>query len=336
MEMSEGVNEMLYNSLRLLRNPRKFSIFKILVDKEELTSLDVEQLLAVINRKERLGYIDDTLRELETLKLVEHKGQSTPKTREGRQGIHKRSGFKTEYKCYSTTPLAQMINRFLRAYKSDKPWIEMQPDPKDIINLLQEVKKEEVKTLIEKFSAIYYMASLLFGIGSQPDKTVETSSLYHYLDGKLEPENINSILKTFPNLVKTHAEPYTRIDTAKIILSKISRGRIFPAWRKPTKASYSLTADGEKIVKTLLRQGITPEDLGMELEYEERLYTRKELAKEIVQTTMVGTFFALLGIFLLLSANAVLTFFGLVFLLALYFLCKDFYHYVKAFRRKRN
>jgi len=229
-----------------------------------------------------------------------------------------------------------MINRFLRAYESDTPWVEMQPDPEDIINLLQDVKKEEFKTLIEKFSAIYYMASLLFGISSQPEKTVNTSSLYNYLDGKLEPEKIHNILKTFPNLVKVQVEPYTRIDKIKTALSKISHGRIFSAWRKPTRASYSLTTDGERVVKTLVRQGITPEDLGMELEYKERLYTRKELTKETVKTTMGGTLFALLGIFLLQSGSALLIFFGLVFLLVVYALCKGFYHYVKAFRQKKK
>jgi len=98
MGISKGVNEMLYNSLRLLRNPRKFNIFRILIDKEELTSIDIEQLLTGTTRKEHLGYINDALRELETLKLAEYTGQNMPKTREGRQGIHKRSGFKTEYK----------------------------------------------------------------------------------------------------------------------------------------------------------------------------------------------------------------------------------------------
>ncbi|MGA2767147.1 MAG: hypothetical protein ABSF24_02375 [Candidatus Bathyarchaeia archaeon] len=338
---------MLYRSFRLLRNEKKYAIFGVLIDKKEATSIDVEQKLrnqGPVGQQISIGLVDDTLRELEGLKLASYVGVRSPLTPEGKRAALGK--FKTNYKCYRETSHAQLVGKFLRAYKSDNPLAEMQPDPEDILRSIEGMNKEDLKSFIEKFGYFYFFTSLLLGIRTPAEQTATTEELYSSLRGKISPREIQTILKRYPEFVKTSPEPITKMDKFKTRIARITGGRIFRAWREPHKASYSLTAEGSKIAERILKQGITPKDLGMELEFEEEKYTKTESAKKTVATMIGGMFigcFAALFFYVSILALHDLNWFG-VFLFGLgalfsygvFSILEKFHGYRKRYRQKRS
>ena len=112
-----GVSEMLYNSLRLLKNPRKCAIFEVLMEKtksmekRELTSIDIEARFRERATEESMTYIGTTLKELEGLNLISFTKKSKPKTHEGnRISKGKRGGL--------GTPKSHQCRRFFKENNS--------------------------------------------------------------------------------------------------------------------------------------------------------------------------------------------------------------------------
>lgn len=340
-----SVREMLYESLRLLNNDRKYDIFRVLVNRKEVTSIDIEQDLRQKKGGESIGYIDDTLRELERVRLANRLLPDSPKTSQGQ--IAGKTKFKSKYSCYGITQYGELINRFLQAYESDNPWVDLQPSPEDILKLVEGMSSEEFKSLVEKFSAVYFFTSLLFGICAQEERAASTDALYHYLRGKLEPQQINALLKNYPTFIKIQAESMSRIDRIKAAIARAFHGKIFRPWFDPFKASYSLTGEGQRVLEKLLRQGITPKDLGMELEYVKRTYTKKELLRQIVSTSVgslvavaIGTITSWLGIDAIMKSNfaygLLLTGFGILMFWATFSALRSFYSYFVRFKSKQK
>src|SRR5436853_6979110 len=122
MESLVKVPEMMYQSFALLQNPRMLAVFdQVCRIKGKVATKDIEVALRRSGPGETIGYIADTLRKLEQVKLAKYVGdEARSQTREG--------DWKQTFKCYEATEHGRNVHDLCRSYDSDRPLADLGVD----------------------------------------------------------------------------------------------------------------------------------------------------------------------------------------------------------------
>jgi len=279
----------LYVTLRFLRNPRKLKIFETLMSKKRITTFDIAVLVG-----DNLSYVCDRLREFETVGLATRNGESDPFTKEAQTHVPSRSSEK--YTCYEATDHAELIQRFITAFHSEKPLTNL-PNlikPEDIVKDCVQLERSEFLKVLEKFKVMHNLGALLVSLYyASPDHTADCNVLSSFLNDRLNPEEIHDILNPFSGndyLVIPRYAPLKTVDILKQHIAELLRGWAMTRWLRRNRTTYSLTTEGEHIAKRLISE-FRPQDLGINERKlrNDGVYEYKDLKK-----TVLSDLFALL------------------------------------------
>ncbi len=264
VEAGGKVPLMMYKSLRCLQNPRKFAVFSLLCSKRKVTTKDAEALT-----NQPLGYINDTLRELDELKLVKFEGQSSPLTIDGRKLVRE-GDMEESFKCYSLTEHGLMIHSLCKSYDSDKPLANFGGtlDPKRVVESFAKLQKDELAIMLNRFRDMYLLGAALISIYYQKHESANSDWLSQCLDGRLSKDEVEKFLAEYTGpegLVVARLPERSSIDTALMRLAELIAGKDrVTKWL--SRASYSLTPEGKRIAVTLADE-FYPANLGVNEEY---------------------------------------------------------------------
>src|SRR3990170_6557371 len=147
MERLAKVPEIMYQSFLALQNPRKFAVFDhICRAKGKVATKDIELALQKSGSGETLGYIADTLRELERVKLAKYIDEDLrTQTREG--------DWKQTFKCYEATEHGRYLHGLCKSYDSDRPLANLGGtlDPKRVVESFAKLQKDELAIMLNRF-----------------------------------------------------------------------------------------------------------------------------------------------------------------------------------------
>src|SRR5207253_6810663 len=180
----------MYKSLRCIQNPRKFAVFNLLCSKGKVTTKDVEALTS-----QPLGYVNDTLRELDDLKLAKFEGQSIPLTIDGRKLIRE-GDMEESFKCYSLTEHGLLIHSLCQSYDSENPLANLggNLDPKRVVESFAKLQKDELVIMLNRFRDMYLLGAALISIYYQRHESATSDWLSRCLDGRLSKDEVEKFL----------------------------------------------------------------------------------------------------------------------------------------------
>src|SRR5437867_1191116 len=127
MESVGGVPEILYESFKAIKNPRRFAIFDYLCkSKRGVTTKELE-----LSLHESINIVDDTLREFEHLNLAKFEGRAAAPI----NSSIKAGDWEGKFKTYSITEHGHNLYKLCRAYDSEKPLSNLSGslDPKEVV-----------------------------------------------------------------------------------------------------------------------------------------------------------------------------------------------------------
>ncbi len=283
---------MMYKSLRCLQNPRKFAVFKLLCSKGKVTTKDTEALTHL-----PLGHINDTLRELDELKLAKFEGPSVPLTIDGRKLVRE-GDMEGSFKCYSLTEHGLMIDSLCKSYDSDKPLANLGGtlDPKRVVESFAKLKKEELAVMLNRFRDMYLLGAVLISIHYQKHESATGDWLSSCLDGRLSKDEVEKFLNEYtgPDGLVVSASAHRNIfERAVIRLAESIAGRTrVRKWI--STANYSLRPEGKRIALALSDE-FYPSALGVNEQY---LRPEKIEADHGILGRAIGERFVLYGAFL--------------------------------------
>jgi hypothetical protein len=294
-EVVSRVPEIMYESFRCLQNPRKFTIFEQLCLKGSATTKDLEALSG-----STLGYVNDTLRELDQLKLAKYEGKASPYTIPGRK-IIREGDLEETFKCYSATEHGRLIHTLCKAYDSEKPLANLSNalDPKDVVESFAKLEKDDLSLMLNKFRDMYYLGALLISLRYQEEASASSNTLSSCLYGRLYPQEIDQLMKNYSSQSGLVLIEHSELGPVERILHSLGhffKGRFSTdRWASFSRASYSLTPEGERVAEKLADQ-FSPEDLGVDREYlqdeflevEEGTLTSKIVTRVLIVGGLVG------------------------------------------------
>jgi len=275
IEVVSSVPEIMYESFRCLQNPRKFTIFEQLCLKGRVTTKDLEA-----SSGSTLGYVNDALRELDQLKLARYEGKASPITIHGRKLVRE-GDLEETFKCYSATEHGRLIHTLCKAYDSEKPLANLSSalDPKDVVESFAKLEKEDLSLMLDKFRDMYYLGALLISLRYQEESSASSNTLSSCLYGRLYPKEIDQLMKNYSSqsgLVLIEQSELGPIARLLHSLGHSFKGRLgTDRWASFSRASYSLTTEGERVAEKLADQ-FSPEDLGVDREYLQDEYLEVE------------------------------------------------------------
>jgi len=267
VEAEGKVPVMLYKSLRCLQNPRKFAVFKVLCSKGKVTTKDTEALTHL-----PLGHINDTLRELDELKLAKFEGPSGPLTIDGRKLVRE-GDMEGSFKCYSLTEHGLMVHSLCKSYDSDKPLANLGGtlDPKHVVESFTKIPKDELAIALNRFRDVYLLGAVLISIYYQKHESASSDSLSSCLDGRLSKDEVEKFMGEYSGnegLVIVEQPRWNIVERGLMRLAeKLGGQRGRNRVRKWLyRANYSLTPEGKRIALALSDE-FYPSDLGVNEEY---------------------------------------------------------------------
>src|SRR3989442_7807504 len=264
MEQSVKVPEIMYQSFLALQNPRKLAIFDHLCRaKGKVATKDIEVASQKSGSGETIGYIADTLRELERVKLAKYVGDDVrTQTREG--------DWKQTFKCYEPTEHGRYVHELCKSYDSDRPLANIGGtlDPKRVVESFAKLEKEELAIMLNRFRDMYLLGAALISIHYQKHESATSDWLSSCLDGRLSKDEVELFLGSYTGpegLVVARSPDRSILDRGFIRLAELiaGKGRV-RKWL--SRASYSLTPEGKKIAVTLADE-FYPWQLGVDEEY---------------------------------------------------------------------
>ena len=264
MEQSVKVPEIMYQSFLALQNPRKLAIFDHLCRaKGKVATKDIEVASQKSGSGETIGYIADTLRELERVKLAKYVGDDVrTQTREG--------DWKQTFKCYEPTEHGRYVHELCKSYDSDRPLANIGGtlDPKRVVERFAKLEKEELAIMLNRFRDMYLLGAALISIHYQKHESATSDWLSSCLDGRLSKDEVELFLGSYTGpegLVVARSPDRSILDRGFIRLAELiaGKGRV-RKWL--SRASYSLTPEGKKIAVTLADE-FYPWQLGVDEEY---------------------------------------------------------------------
>jgi hypothetical protein len=296
MERSAKVPEIMYQSFLALQNPRKFAVFDhICRARGKVATKDIEVAFQRSGFGETLGYIADTLRELERVKLAKYVGDDfRTQTKDG--------DWKQTFKCYEATEHGQYIHTLCRSYDSDRPLANLggSLDPKRVVESFAKLQKDELAIMLNRFRDMYLLGAALISIHYQKHESATSGWLSNCLDGRLSKDGVEQFLAEYTGpegLVVARSPDWPILDRALIKLAKALVGR-----RRVRKwlsnASYSLTPDGKRIALTLLDEFV-PLEFGVNEQY---LRPEKLEADDGILGRALLERFVILGVFIAVPA----------------------------------
>ena len=264
MEQSVKVPEIMHLSFLTLQNPRKFAVFEHLCKaKGKVATKDIEVALQKSGSGEGLGYIADTLRELERVKLAKYVGDDLrTQTREG--------DWKQTFKCYEATDHGLYIHGLCESYDSDRPLANLGGtlDPKRVVESFAKLQKDELAIMLNRFRDMYLLGAALISIYYQKHESATSDWLSSCLDGRLSKDEVEKFLGDYTGpegLVIARSPERSILDRGLIRLAELLAGKSrVRKWL--SRASYSLTPEGKRIAVTLADE-FYPSQLGVNEEY---------------------------------------------------------------------
>src|SRR2546425_2450381 len=264
MEQSVKVPEIMYQSFLALQNPRKLAIFDHLCRaKGKVATKDIEVASQKSGSGETIGYIADTLRELERVKLAKYVGDDVrTQTREG--------DWKQTFKCYEPTEHGRYVHELCKSYDSDRPLANLGStlDPKRVVESFAKLQKDELAIMLNRFRDMYLLGAALMSIHYQKHESATSHYLSGCLDGRLSKDEIEKFLGDYTGpdgLLVARSVDRSIIDRALIRFTELLAGRNrVRKWL--SSASYSLTPEGKRIVASLADE-FYPSELGVNEEY---------------------------------------------------------------------
>jgi hypothetical protein len=259
-EMASKVPIMMGRSFRLLQNPRKFAVFDLVCSKSRLTTKDVEASTGF-----PLTFVNDTLRQLDELKLARFEGKSGPLTQDGRKTVRE-GDLEETFKCYVATEHGQLIHTLCNAYGSDRPLARLGTslDPKQVVESFSKMKKDELALMLNKFRDMYLLGGTLISIYYHNAESATSRDLSLCLDGRLSKDEVEQLLTEYTGpdgLVVAESIDRNAIDRAFIRLGELLFGKNrVRKWL--SKATYSLTSEGKRIAMSL-SEDFYPMNLGV-------------------------------------------------------------------------
>ena len=258
------VPDLMYKSFLTLSNPRKLAIFDLLCRaRGKMTTKDIEVALQKSDSDERLSYIADTLRDLESVRLAKYTGDEfSPRSRQG--------DWKQTFKSYEATDHGRYIFNLCKTYDSERPMSNLGAalDPKNVVESFAKLKKEELNLLLAKFKDVYFLGGALVSLYYQKHESASSRWLSDCLGGRLSKDEIGEFLGNYigsDSLVLAHPVERSSLDQAFVRIGTALAGKE-RVRRWMSKASYSLTPEGRRIAKTLASE-FYPENLGVFEEY---------------------------------------------------------------------
>ncbi len=305
-EVVTKVPEIMYESFRCLQNPRKFAIFEQLCLKGNATTKDLEA-----SSGSTLGYVNDTLRELDQLKLAKYEGKAPPSTILGRK-IIREGDLEETFKCYSATEHGRLIHTLCKAYDSEKPLANLSNalDPKDVVESFAKLEKDDLSLMLNKFRDMYCLGALLMSLHYQKDASASSNTLSSCLYGRLYPKEVDQLMKNYSGqsglVLVEHSEPGP-VERILDSIGQFFKGKLGTTrWASFSKVSYSLTPEGERVADKLADQ-FYPDDLGVDREYLHDEYLEVEegaLTSKIVKQVLILSGLAAILLLLLLQSAA--------------------------------
>jgi hypothetical protein len=261
MEQSVKVPKMMYESFLALQNPRKFTVFDHLCRAGvKVATKDIEMAIEKLGTGETIGYIADTLRNLEQVNLAKYVGDELRgQSREGQS-----------FKCYVATDHGRYIHELCKSYDSERPLAHLGGtlDPKRVVESFTKLQKDELGLLLNRFRDMYLLGAVLISIKYQKKESATSSWLSNCLDGRLSKDELEEFLDNYKGsdgLVIASSVERSILDRGMIRLGELTVGRDrVKKWL--SKASYSLTPEGKRIAVTLA-DDFSPADLGVNEEY---------------------------------------------------------------------
>jgi len=260
MERLVKVPEIMYQSFLALQNPRKLAVFDhICRAKGKVATKDIELALQKSGSGETLGYIADTLRELERVKLAKYIDEDLrTQTREG--------DWKQTFKCYEATDHGRYIHGLCKSYDSDRPLANLGGtlDPKQVVESFARLRKDELATMLNRFRDMYLLGGALISIYYQKQESATSDWLSSCLNERLSKDEVEKFLGDYTGpdgLVVARSVERSILDRGLIWLAELvaGKGRV-RKWL--SMASYSLSPEGKRIAVTLADE-FYPADLGV-------------------------------------------------------------------------
>jgi hypothetical protein len=251
-----------------------------------------------------LGYVNDTLRELDQLKLARYEGKASPSTIPGRK-IIREGDLEETFKSYSATEHGRLIHTLCKAYDSEKPLANLSNalDPKDVVESFAKLEKEDLSLMLNKFRDMYYLGALLISLHYQKEASASSNTLSSCLYGRLYPQEVDQLMKNYSGQSSLVLIEHSELGPIERILDSVGqflKGKLGTArWASFSRVSYSLTPEGERVADKLADQ-FYPDDLGVDREYLHDEYL--EVEEGALTSKIVKQIFVLSGLaaFLLL------------------------------------
>lgn len=264
MERSTKVPTIMYQSFSLLQNPRKLAVFDYLCRAgRKVATKDVEIAFQKEGLGETIGYIATTLRELEDINLAKYVGEATrTQSREG--------DWKQTFKCYEATDHGLYIHVLCKSYDSDRPLANIGGtlDPKRVVESFAKLQKDELAFMLKRFRDVYLLGAVMISIHYQKHESATSDWLSRCVDGRLSKNEVEKLLGDYAGpdgLVVATSPERSILDRGFIRLAELLAGKN-RVRRWLSRASYSLTPEGKKIVLSLLDE-FHPTELGVNEEY---------------------------------------------------------------------
>jgi len=228
-----------------------------------MTTKDIETALQKSGSDETLGYIADTLRDLEGVRLAKYTGDEFRS--------HAREGdWKQTFKSYEATEHGRYVYNLCRTYDEERPLANLGGalDPKNVVESFSKLKKEELDLLLEKFRDVYLLGGVLVSLHYQKHESATSGWLSNCLGGRLSKDEVEEFLGKYAgsdSLVLVHPVDRSPLDRALVRLGIALAGKErMRRWM--SKVSYSLTPEGERIGQNLVSE-FFPENLGVDEDY---------------------------------------------------------------------
>lgn len=252
---------MIYKAMRSLSNTRKFLIFDVLYRREKLTTWDLHHSEGI---EQKLGYVNDAVREFEQLKLADYVGKQRPVDQKARECTPSEE---TQYKCYQITPLGKMVHTLCASASSDNPYSDFlaKADPEDIVSEYANVDKAKLRELLSSLADMRHLGALLMVLYYSKGETSDVDKLGERTD--LDSLYVSDVLnKHVGELVEAgRKSPSLHERIGLLIARMLRRSKLVNEYEKTAGLMYSLTTRGRTVARGLA-ENLDPEDLGVSRE----------------------------------------------------------------------
>jgi hypothetical protein len=147
--------------------------------------------------------------------------------------------------------------------------------------------------MLNKFRDMYYLGALLISLHYQKEASASSNTLSSCLYGRLYPKEVDQLMKNYSGQSGLVLIEHSELGPIERILDSVGqffKGKLGTArWASLSRASYSLTPEGERVADKLADQ-FYPDDLGVDRDYLHDEYLEVEegaLTSKIIKQVLI-------------------------------------------------